>query len=84
MRVPRLGFLPVPLWEIWRDLTWAREARSQWLAKMQRYYDAGSRAKEMAEARVRAVAWGDSVWDWDDNVPSKWALHLAKKWGLKK
>lgn len=56
--------------------------KDEWFAKLERYRAAGGNAARMAESRVRGVAWGPSVWDWDDNIPEAWGVELAEKWGL--
>ena len=73
-----LNWLPAPLWILWRDLTWARKKRSDWLAKLERYRIANPK---FAENRVRLLMKGRPM-DWDDNTPKEWAETVAKRWGL--
>lgn len=73
-----LNWLPAPLWEIWRDLTWCRAKRKEWLSKMEGYRAKGDR---FAEHRVRKIL-EDRPTDWDDNIPKKWARVLHKRWGM--
>lgn len=82
MNWPQLNWLPVPLWALWRDLTWAAAARKEWCAKVQRYYDKGADMRQMAIARARSVIAQKDVSDWDDNVPPEWGRTMLKRWGV--
>lgn len=75
-----LNFLQPTLWELWRDMTWARKDRLDYLAKMERYH---VRNPRYAESRVRDVLTGSPT-DWDDNVPERWAKTLARRWGMRR
>ena len=82
MKWAQLNWLPAPLWCLWRDLTWCRRARSEWLKKMERYHARGGAARAHAVDRVRTIAFDGGCYDWDDNVPTDWALVLVRRWKL--
>lgn len=81
---PTCPWLPGPMWSRWRDMTWRKKDRADYLAKMQRYYDVGGRVKGYAVDRVKRSARlvPEYPIDWDDNIPGDWAMVLAKRWGL--
>lgn len=76
---PQLNFLAkhnatVPLWEWWRDATWCREAKREWLAKMERYKSKNPKyAIHRAEMIIK-----DRPTDWDENIPKRWAKEFLR------
>jgi len=57
------------------------KSKQDWQNKMWRYYVDCPKMKAMAIDRVNELING-GCWDWDDNIPVKWAQELAKKWEL--
>lgn len=80
---PQFNWLPRPLWVRWRDLTWCRRSRRAWLKRLQHLYARGGAAQAAAIDRVECLAFKNTCWEFDDNVPIEWALVLVKRWNLK-
>lgn len=73
-------WMPGPLWAIWRDLTWCRESRRGWLAKMHRYHRGPN--PKFAIWRAQLLLEGSAL-DWDENVPQEWAKTFLCQIGRK-
>jgi hypothetical protein len=76
---PQFNWLPAFIWRRWRDLTWARKARAEWMEGMERSWHINPIRTESRLIHLLL----HNPYDRDDNVAIDWALDLLKKWQRK-